>query len=128
MQGFVAEAAIPRFVSKQGTVNTERNWSIFDRMVDSDSNRNNFDLLASTENRNILKPLAGFRESLLDPVDTNKCKVYGSGIDRVLSAYDSCSFEITERDYFNNKYEPIRLYVDTPRSVYAYIETCKTSG
>lgn len=68
MQGFVAEAAIPRFVSKQGTVNNERNWGIFDRMVDTDLSRENYDVLITTENRNILKPLAGFRRSLLDPV------------------------------------------------------------
>ena len=127
VQGFVAEAAIPRFVSNQGTVNNERNWSLYERMVDIDGNPNNYDLLLSTENRNILKPVAGFRRSLLDPLDTVQCRK-AEGTDRVLAAYDSCSFELTSRDYERNSFDPIRLYVDTPLSVYAYIETCKTTG
>lgn len=98
MNGFVAEAAIPRFVSKDGTVNNERNWAQFDRMVDTDTTVDNYDLLTSTDNKNVLKPNAGFRRSLLDPLDTVGCKVY-DGIDRILPGYESCSFELTKRDY-----------------------------
>ena len=36
MRGFVAEAAVPRFVSKQGTVNGFRRWDILDKMINLD--------------------------------------------------------------------------------------------
>ena len=49
-------------------------------------------------------------------------------MDRILPAYQSCSFELTEKDFASNDYNAIRLYVDSPRTVYAFIESCKTEG
>jgi len=129
MRGFVAEAAVPRFVSKQGTVNGFRRWDILDKMINLDDEKATYDLLSSSENRSVFKPLAGFRKSLLDYVDTEQCAEYGDlGIDRVLAGYKTCSFSISERDFANNNYEPIVLYADTPRQMYQFFETCVSSG
>ena len=46
MAGYVAEAAVPRFVSKSGNVNSERNWAKGDIngdfMVDDDNFRDTY--------------------------------------------------------------------------------------
>ena len=46
LTGYVAEAAVPRFVSKSGNVNSERNWSKGDEngdfMVDNDDYRQTY--------------------------------------------------------------------------------------
>ena len=52
----------------------------------------------------------------------------GKGVDRVLSPYEECSFELTKREFERNNDEPILLYVDTPRSMHSFIETCQTGG
>ena len=63
-------------------------------------------------------------------METQRCTPYGEGgpEDRVLEGYQGCSFELTRKDFERNKLEPIVLYVDTPISMYSFIETCKTGG
>ena len=74
-------------------------------MVDLDNNNKSFDLLSNTSNRNVLRPLAGFRRSLTEKIETNQCVFEGGDVvDRVLPAYQSCSFGLTEKDYARNDY------------------------
>ena len=130
MRGFVAEAAVPRFVDKLGNVNPSRNWGEKERMVNADGNTNSYDIEPSTKDRNAFRPIEGFRRTLDTAVETQRCTPYGEGgpEDRVLEGYQGCSFELTRKDFEQNKMEPIVLYVDTPRSMYSFIETCKTGG
>ena len=64
MRGFVAEAAIPRFVDKLGNVNSSRNWGEKDKIVDIDGYPNTYDIESTTVDRNKFKPLEGFRRNL----------------------------------------------------------------
>ena len=98
-------------------------------MVNSDSSSKTFDFYASTENRNTVKPLKGFRKNLGHLLDTQVCPFdpEGSG-DRILPGYQECSFELTKKQFERNNFEPIVLYVDTPRAMYSFIETCQTGG
>jgi len=130
MRGFVAEAAVPRFVDKLGNVNPSRDWANKEKMVNNSNNANSYDIASTTQDRNKFKPLAGFRRTLDTAVVTRRCIPYSQGgdEDRVLEGYQGCSFELTRRDFERNRFEPIVLYVDTPLSMYSFMETCKTGG
>ena len=130
MRGFVAEAAIPRFVDKLGNVNPTRNWGEKEKMVNEDDNSDSYDIDPTTKERNVFRPIEGFRRTLETSVETQRCTPYSAGgpEDRILYGYQGCSFELTRKDFERNNMEPIVLYVDTPRSMYSFIETCKTGG
>ena len=65
LQGYVAEAAVPRFVSRNGELNEDRNWSEKDKMINI-STPNSFDEFLETENRLTYRPLAGYRRTLTE--------------------------------------------------------------
>lgn len=44
IQGYVVEAALPRFVDKEGAVNLEKDWAVNDRIVDSDGSPSTFEI------------------------------------------------------------------------------------
>ena len=69
MRGFVAQAAIPRFLAKTGQLNKDRDWTTGDKMIDLDGQASSYDIKTTTENRNIFKPLDGFRRSLFTMVE-----------------------------------------------------------
>ena len=120
---------MPRFVDRIGQVNDLRNWSKFNKMIDTDDNFRNFDFFYETRDRNPYKPNSGFRRSLGTPIEVKGCARIGSDpIDRLLPAYSACSFELTPKQYERNNFEKIILYADTPGGVYTYIETCQTTG
>ena len=120
----MAEAAVPRFVDKLGNVNPTRDWAKNEKIVNNSNNANSFDIASTTKDRNKFKPLAGFRRTLDTAVVTRRCKPYAKGgdEDRVLEGYQGCSFELTKRDFERNRFELIVLYVDTPLSMYSFIE------
>ena len=126
----MAEAAIPRFVDKNGVVNPVRNWGEKEKMVNRDSDSKTYDIASTTQDRNPFRPLDGFRRTLETAVETRRCTPDSTGgpEDRILQGYQGCSFELTKRDFERNNLEPIVLYVDTPRSMYSFIETCKAGG
>ena len=94
-------------------------------MIDLDGQADSYDIKTTTENRNIFKPLDGYRKSLFQMRYDKECKSHGSdGIDRVLKGYEQCTFQLTEKEFALNNYEKITLYVDTPLSVKSFIETC----
>ena len=99
-------------------------------MVNGDNNTLTYDIASSTKDRNSFKPLAGFRKTLETSVVTKRCIPYigGGPEDRILRGYQDCSFELTRRDFERNNFNPIVLYVDTPRQMYSFIETCKNDG
>jgi hypothetical protein len=127
LQGFVAEAAIPRFITKNGQINGDRSWATGEKIVSEDDDLETFDFFVPTKNRNPAKPLKGFRRNLGHIIETQICDfndVETSTVDRVLPGYSECSFEITRKEFELNNFEPIVLYVDTPLSVVSFIETC----
>ena len=89
MRGFVAEAAIPRFVDKLGNVNPERNWSEYEKIVSQDGKTSTYDSIASTVDRNVFGPIEGFRRTLDTSVETQRCNPYtlGDREDRILYGY-----------------------------------------
>ena len=95
-------------------------------MISADTSSRTYDFYESTKDRNPYKPNSGFRRSLGTHIITQGCDklVGGDRIDRHLSAYASCSFELTPKQYKANNYERIVVYADTPREVYSFIETC----
>ena len=121
----MAEAAIPRFVDKNGVVNLIRNWGEKEKMVNRDGDSKTYDIASTTIDRNRFRPLDGFRRTLETAVETRRCAPDSTGgpEDRILKGYQGCSFELTKRDFERNNMEPIVLYVDTPRSMYSFIET-----
>lgn len=48
MRGFVAEAAVPRFVDKLGNVNPSRHWGEKEKMVNLDNSKLSYDILSTT--------------------------------------------------------------------------------
>jgi hypothetical protein len=119
LQGFVAEAAIPRFITKNGQVNSDRDWTDGEKIVSKDSSTETYDFFSQTQDRNLAKPLKGFRRNLGHIVDTQICKFSEevASVDRKLGGYSECSFEITAKEFELNNFEPIVLYVDTPLEV-----------
>lgn len=49
-----------------------------------------------------------------------------SEIDRFVAGYQTCVFELTEKQWRSNNYLPIKIYSDAPPGVYAFIEFCQT--
>ena len=45
-----------------------------------------------------------------------------------MPGYETCVFELTEKQFAQNNYEPINLYSDTPKNMNAFLEYCQTSG
>ena len=74
LEGFVAEAAVPRFVDRLGAVNTLRNWGELDKMRDTDAKPWTYEFFMETVDRNPYKPNSGFRRSLGTPIETVGCK------------------------------------------------------
>lgn len=85
---------MPRFVSKLGEVNELREWAKQDKILDTDGDRVTFDSFSATNNRNPFVPLAGFRKSLKQFVDTKQCQFLEADntVDRILGGYETCSF------------------------------------
>ena len=81
MAGYVAEAAVPRFVSKSGNVNSDRNWlkgdANGDFIVDTDNFRDTYVRTQFTINHDTSKPLSGVRQSTKELVFSDPCERYG---------------------------------------------------
>jgi len=88
LTGYVAEAAVPRFVSKNGNLNTDRDWTTGEKMIDQDQERDSYDDSEGTLNRNMDEPLGGFRKSTNEMIFTEPCLHYGTETDdRLAPAY-----------------------------------------
>lgn len=78
LSGYVAEAAVPRFVSKIGSLNRDRNWAAGDEngdfMVDTNDYRNLYVRVDRTKDRDTQFPLAGIRYSTNEMVFSNPCE------------------------------------------------------
>lgn len=90
-------------------------------MINIDGSAKTFDQLSSTEDRNLAKPLAGFRKNLAHYAEAQSCPYNADieaalkaesnddseevtekeddRIDRFLPGYQTCVFEITERQF-----------------------------
>lgn len=119
LTGYVAEAAVPRFVSKSGNVNSERNWSKGDEngdfMVDNDDYRQTYVQTGFTINHDVRKPMSDVRESKNEMVFSDPCERYGDyNDDRIVKAYSQCSMRFTERIFELNDMNDITAYVNSP--------------
>lgn len=91
LTGYVAEAAVPRFVSKNGNVNGDRNWAEGEakkeKMVDTDGYRQTYlrvdqtcigtDCTKNSAYRNEFTPLSNVRESTKEMIFSDPCERYG---------------------------------------------------
>ena len=129
LTGFVAEAAVPRFVTKSGQKNSARSWNLLDLMVDIDDNKTTYEESTQTQNRQNGVPNSGIRDTYGEMVFSSKCPLYGGNDDdRSLIAYTHCAVELTPIEFRFNGNEPIELYINHPSQIYSFIETCEISG
>lgn len=132
LQGFVAEAAVPRFVNKNGQ-STGKNWGEGDRMVDTDEDKRSY--LAGSEsvqNRDKAIPLVGERKTLDEPAMQTLCVKEDDSvsIDFVLEGYQTCALQFTQRQFEQsineeNGKKMITLYVNHPQQINSFVETCR---
>jgi len=59
--GYVVEAAIPRFISREGNLVAQNDWGISDRLVDDDGSMLTHKEDDKMQNRDMEKPLFGAR-------------------------------------------------------------------
>ena len=127
LTGYVAEAAVPRFIDRFGKQNTARMWNQNDLMVNIDDRKESLDETVETLNREEAVPASGLRTSFGQMVFSTACQSYGTEKDdRILEPYGVCAIEFTQEEFDLNRGNPITMYVDHPYSVYSFVETCET--
>ena len=75
--------------------------------------------------------MAGFRRNLAHILPYTACPMWNaveSAVDRTIAGYEKCIFEVTEKEWRDNNYKPMRLYMDTPKNVYVFSEVCEATG
>ena len=89
--GYVAFAALPRFVDKEGNVNPNRNWARGDRIVDTDGNMRTQYNLEEMQWRNDSLLLNGMRTLGKQSRMEKFCPQYEDSKDEVvLGGYETC--------------------------------------
>ena len=135
LQGYVVEAAVPRFVNKNGSPVPGRNWSQGDRMVDIDQNNVSYVLGAdSIANRDRATPLNGIRATLETPALETLCISDMNELmdDFRLPGYSMCALSFSQKQYDESTnwdeetgLKMIKLYVNHPQQILSWVETCE---
>lgn len=96
------EAAVPRFVTKEGDPVAGRDWSKDDMMVNDDEDDTTF-LLGSdfVRDRDLEIPLYGVRNRFDEPAMLPLCRQDPDGNidDFILEAYSTCALQFSKRQF-----------------------------
>jgi len=132
VSGYVAEAAVPRFVQGNGSIVNFRDWASGDRIVDTDDERSTFASSERMQDRDRTIPPGGLRYSLEQMRPLKFCPETTSDEDqdeddRKVSAYESCVFELTEADFRRAEHYNgyVDIYIDHKVELLGWIETCR---